>query len=138
MSQGFLPQVGMEGHWSWVVGHEHSADALGNAGVLVLATPMVLDLMEIASVQALLPGLPDDWISLGIHAELRHLQATPLGSRVHATSRVVQVDGPKVTFQVEVFDEWEKVAEGTHTRYCLPRLEFDRRVAAKKVRPKPI
>lgn len=127
----FAPPVGAEGTAEWTVGAEHLAEALGNPGVRVLATPMLLDLMEMAAHQAVTPFLPADWVTLGMTAQLEHLRPTPPGFRVRARAVITHVDRQRVAFSVEVYDDLELVGRGRHERFCLPRATFLERVQAK-------
>lgn len=128
----FSPQIGDVGEAEWIVGTEHLADALGNKDVRVLATPMLLDIMELASANALAKSLPDDWISLGVHAELHHFRATPEGLHVWARAIIIAIDRQKVQFAIEVRDDVELIGKATHTRFCLPRSEFSRMLESKR------
>ncbi len=128
----FSPQVGAQGVASWVVGPEHLADALGNDGVMVLATPMLLDLMEIAADRALSSALPKDWVTLGTLADFKHLKLTPLGFQVTARATVTAVDRQKIRFQIEVHDDLDLIGEGWHERFCLPKEDFLAMVQAKR------
>jgi fluoroacetyl-CoA thioesterase len=127
----FAPPVGAEGTAEWTVGPEHLAEALGNPGVRVLATPMLLDVMEMAAHHALLPFLPSDWVTLGLSVQLEHLKPTPPGFRVRARAVITEVDRQRVAFSVEVYDDLELVGRGRHERFCLPRATFLDRVRAK-------
>ncbi|PSR20843.1 MAG: thioesterase [Sulfobacillus acidophilus] len=128
----FQPQIGLIGTAHWTVGTQHLAEALGNPGVRVLATPMLLDLMEVAAHNALIEVLPNDWVSLGMSATLQHLRPTPVGFHVWAQATVVGVDRQKVDFEVTVYDDQELVGLAQHSRFCLPRVELERRIAAKQ------
>jgi predicted thioesterase len=55
--------------------------------------------------------------------EMKHLAATPLGMKVRAKAALLETDGKRCLFQVDVFDEVEKVAEGRHERFVVPNLE---------------
>jgi predicted thioesterase len=123
--------VGRVGEARWIVQLQHTADQLGNPGVLVLATPMVLDLMVMAAANALQPVLPSDWISVGIAADFEHFKPTPVGVAVTARASVVSVKGVEVEFAISVHDPLEEVARGRHRRFCLPRDTFTQRVAQK-------
>jgi predicted thioesterase len=132
-AQDFSPKIGDTGEAQWTVSPEHLAHALGNEGVRVLATPMLLDLMEIAANNALISALPPDWITLGIHADLRHLKVTPEGFNVTARAVITAVDRQKVQFRIDVHDDVELVGQGTHERFCMPRSEFLRMVEKKRL-----
>ncbi len=63
-------------------------------------------------------------ISLGTHIDLEHHKPVPVGFIVRTEVEVVLVDGPRLSFAVQVFDEQEAVAEGTHERYVMEREKF--------------
>jgi len=116
-------QVGLTGEVEQVVTQELTAEALGNTGVKVYATPYVVCLMENAAQAAMLPHLPPGAGTVGTLVEMKHLAATPLGMKVRAKATVVETDGKRCLFQVDVFDEVEKIAEGRHERFIVPNLE---------------
>jgi fluoroacetyl-CoA thioesterase len=101
-----------------------TAEKAGNPGVDVLATSVLVQLVENAAIHCLAPMLRDGQISLGTHVELEHRQPVPVGFIVRVEVEVVHVDGPRVGFAVRVFDEQELVAEGTHERYLIDRTKF--------------
>lgn len=100
-----------------------TADALGNQGVQVFATPFVINLMELTCNAAMKPHLPPGAVSVGTMVEMKHLAATPLGMKVRATATLLETDGKRCLFQIDVFDEVEKIAEGRHERYVVPNLD---------------
>jgi predicted thioesterase len=101
-----------------------TAEKAGNKGVDVLSTPMLLQLIEEAAVQCLVPMLAPDEISLGVYIDLTHLAPTPVGFIVRTEVEIIGVDGRRVNFAVAAFDEREKIAEGTHERYISDRARF--------------
>ena len=116
-------QVGLSGEVEEVVTERLTAEALGNKGVKVYATPYVICLMENAAQAAMLPHLPPGAGTVGTLVEMKHLAATPLGMKVRAKATVVETDGKRCLFQIDVFDEVEKIAEGRHERFIVPNLE---------------
>lgn len=68
---------------------------------------------------------------MGAHVDVRHLSPTPLGMRVTVRSELVAVDGRRLTFHVEAFDEAEKIGEGTHQRVIVKGARFQERASAK-------
>jgi predicted thioesterase len=67
---------------------------------------------------------------------MRHLAATPIGMTVRARAVLRETDGRRCLFDVEAWDEVEKIAEGRHERYLVPSLErFLARTATKAQRP---
>jgi predicted thioesterase len=107
---------------SLVVPPERTADAMGNRGVHVLATPFVIGLLENAAAAVLRPHLPPNGTSVGTMVEMRHLAATPVGMTVRARARLLEADGKRFLFAVEAWDDKEKIAEGRHERYVVADL----------------
>jgi fluoroacetyl-CoA thioesterase len=116
-------QVGLTAEVEEVVTKELTADALGNKGVMVYATPYVVCLMENAAQAAIVSQLPPGFGTVGTAVEMKHLAATPLGMKVRAKATLVETDGKRCLFQVDVFDEVEKIAEGRHERFLVPNIE---------------
>jgi predicted thioesterase len=108
---------------STTVSPDRTADAMGNRGVQVLATPFVIGLLEDAAGAVLKPHLPPGAATVGTMVEMRHLAATPVGMRVRATATLLETDGRRYLFSVEAWDEKEKIAEGRHERFVVPDLQ---------------
>src|SRR5882724_4319541 len=75
----------------------------------VYATPMMILHMEMASGSAIAAHLPEGFVSVGMDVNVRHLAATPVGRKVRAFSRVVQIDPKSVVFEVEAWDGDRKI-----------------------------
>jgi predicted thioesterase len=99
-----------------------TADAMGNRGVQVLATPFLIGLLENAAAGVLIPHLPPGASTVGTMVEMRHLAATPVGMTVRARATLLESDGRRFLFQVEAWDDKDKVAEGRHERAIVPNL----------------
>ena len=101
-----------------------TAEKAGNKGVDVLSTPQLVQLIEEAAMHCIAPILAPEQLSVGTHIDVEHRKPVPVGFIVRTEVEVVQVDGPRITFTVQVFDEQENVAEGTHERYVIDRSKF--------------
>lgn len=112
-------QPGATAEVSFIVSPERSADAMGNRGVHVFATPFVIGLLEDAADAVLRPHLPAGGGSVGTMVEMRHLAATPVGMKVRAQATLLETDGKRFLFAVEAWDEKEKIAEGRHERFVV-------------------
>jgi fluoroacetyl-CoA thioesterase len=122
---------GMAGSAEIVVGPEHTASFVGSGRIAVLATPVMINVIEAAALAAVEHLLPAGHQSLGIHLDVGHTAATPIGIRVTATAEVVAVEGRTITFKVEARDEFEPIGGGTHKRVVVSVARFDERVAHK-------
>ena len=123
--------VGSHGRHEVTVAHEHTAPHVGSGKVEVLATPVLVNLMEAAALHAAEHFLPAGHQSLGTRLEIRHVAATPVGMKVVATAEVVKVEGRLITFRVEARDEKELVGDGLHDRVVVNVERFDQRVQDK-------
>src|SRR6516164_10007171 len=92
---------GLKGTAQLVVGVEHTAPSIGSGKVPVLATPVMINLIEAAALSAVEHLLPAGHQSLGIHLDVRHFAATPIGMTVRATAELIAVEGRTLTFRVE-------------------------------------
>ena len=122
---------GLQGTAAITVGEEHTAPSIGSGKVRVLATPVMINRMEAASLNAIERLLPPGHQSLGTHLDVGHYAATPVGMGLRATAIVTRVDGRAVDFRVEAFDDKERVGDGTHTRVVVNVARFDARVQRK-------
>ncbi|HEV3186056.1 MAG TPA: thioesterase family protein [Xanthobacteraceae bacterium] len=123
--------VGLVGAAEIVVGDEHTAPFVGSGRVRVLATPVMINLMEAAALDAVEKLLPAGHQSLGIRLDVGHYAATPVGMRVRATAELVKIDGRTLDFRVEARDEKEAIGDGLHQRVVVNVERFDARVQRK-------
>lgn len=109
----------------------HSADTHGNPGVNVFTTPVLCEWSEEAAVLAVQDQLDAGMITLGTRIDLTHLAATPIGMRVKVTATLKEIDGRKLIFAVEGYDEKEKISECVHERFIVNKSRFLQKVAEK-------
>jgi len=121
----------MQGRAELVVGEEHTAPSIGSGKVRVLATPVMINLIEAAALAAIEHLLPAGYQSLGTHLDVRHVAATPVGMKAVATATVERVEGRLVTFSVEARDEVDLIGDGKHDRVVVNVAKFDERVRRK-------
>ena len=114
-----------------LVFEKDTAQSYGSGLVAVYATPALVGLMEGAAVRALQGCLPEGQTTVGGRIDVRHLAATPVGMRVRARAELVKVEGRKLTFRVEAWDEVEQIGEAIHERFIIDEEKFLSRVNAK-------
>lgn len=122
---------GLIGTAAITVGDEHTAPRVGSGLVRVLATPVMINLMEAAALDAIEALLPPGHQSLGTQLNVGHYAATPVGMGLRASAVVTRIDGRSIEFSVEAFDDKERVGDGTHTRVVVNVARFDQRVQRK-------
>lgn len=123
--------AGLSGTAELLVGEEHTAPSIGSGKVRVLATPVMINLIEAAALKAIEHLLQPGYQSLGTHLDVHHVAATPVGMRARATAEVTKVDGRTVTFNVAARDEKDLIGHGTHERVIVNVAKFDARVQKK-------
>src|ERR1700677_487833 len=119
---------GLTGTAEIIVGPEHTAPFVGSGRIAVLATPVMINVIEAAALAAIEHMLPAGHQSLGTHLDVSHTAATPVGLRVTASATVLGVEGRTVMFRVEARDEVEMIGGGTHQRVVVSVARFDERV----------
>jgi fluoroacetyl-CoA thioesterase len=122
---------GLTGHVEIVVGDEHTAPHVGSGRVHVLATPVMVNLMEAAALQAVEGLLPAGHQTVGIHLDITHIAATPVGMRVKAYAELTKVEKRTLTFSVHAEDEKERIGAGLHERIIINLERFDQRMQEK-------
>ncbi|MFQ3619726.1 MAG: thioesterase family protein [Spirochaetales bacterium] len=120
----FNLKLGLQGQATEKVSAENTAERYGSGGVAVYATPAMIGLMEKAALLAVDPLLPEGWATVGTHLDVKHLAATPIGMQVTAKAELKEMEGRRLVFSVQAFDEVEKIGEGTHERFLIQVAKF--------------
>lgn len=115
-------RVGLIGEAIATVTENDTALRVGSGAFKVFATPSLIALMEAAAVSAIAPHLDDEYASVGIAVNIRHVAATPIGERVIAMAEVSRINNKHLYLEVRAWDEQELIGLGTHERY-LVRIE---------------
>jgi predicted thioesterase len=118
------------------VTEDDTAERWGSGLVPVLGTPTLVAIMENAAVKALNGHLPPGQTSVGGRMDIRHLAPTPVGMDVTVRAELMEVKGRRLVFQVEAWDEVEKIGEATHERFVVDEQRFIAEADA-KVTPAP-
>ncbi len=126
--------VGAEGVAEMVVGTNDTAPRVGSGKIAVLATPVMVSLMEEAALAAVEAALPGGMQSLGTRLDVSHVAATPIGMRVRATARLVGIQKRRLVFEVRAEDETDLIGEGIHERVVVDAKAFEGRIAEKAAR----
>lgn len=115
----------MVGEVTATVTDADTAEALGSGDVAVLGTPRVIALLEAAAMVAVDPHLAEGQTTVGLHIELEHMLAEPVGAVVTAEARLADVDGRRLTFIVRMEDDQGRlVASGRVRRAVVERQRF--------------
>ncbi len=122
---------GLTGDSSETVTDDLTAANYQSGLVAAFATPALVGLMENAAYNATKPHVPAGQTTVGIEVSIKHLAATPPGMRVRAHAEVIKIEGRRIDYHVEAWDEVEKIGEGTHVRMIVDEDRFNERFKKK-------
>jgi len=125
-------EPGLTGEVEKRVAEDDTAARWGSGLVPVFGTPSLVGLMENAAVEALKGHLPAERTSVGGHMDVRHLAPTPVGMHVRARAELVEIDGQRLVFTIEAWDDAERIGEASHTRFVIEQQRFLERAESKR------
>ena len=102
---------------------------LGPEAPRMYSTPSMISLMEQTAIRVLTPHLDAGEQSVGTRISVSHFKATPIGQRVRAKAtltEIVDIGRPtkRYRFNVEAFNETDKIGEGSHERAIITVTQF--------------
>lgn len=115
-------KIGLKGRAENVVNESNTAKSMGSGSLEVYATPALVALMEAAAVNAL--NLEAGESSVGTALEIKHSAATPIGMKVWAEAELVEIDRRRLVFEINAYDEVEKIGSGRHERFMIQDERF--------------
>lgn len=117
-------KVGIKGRQEVMVTEDNSASALGSGLLEVFATPAMAALIEKTAWMSVDPYMNDGEGTVGTVLNIKHMAATPVGMTVWCESELIEVDGRRLVFHVDVYDGKGKVGEGEHERFVINNEKF--------------
>lgn len=124
-------ETGIKGHVEDVVREEATAGHIGSGTVKVLATPMMIALMERTSRLSVKPYLEEGQETVGTHVNVSHVSATPVGMKIWCDTELVEIDRRRLVFKVAAFDEKGLIGEGLHERFIINEAKFTTKAGGK-------
>lgn len=124
--------IGLTGQAEMMVTEDKTAQAIGSGTLPVFATPMMLSLIEQSAWQSVSPYLEEGQSTVGTLLQVSHDSATPVGMNVTAKTKVTQVNGRKITFSAEVYDDTGLIGKGIHERFIVSDEKFTAKAYSKK------
>ena len=125
-------KVGIKGKYTITVDEAKLASSVGSGLIPVFATPYMIAIMECAASTSVAEAVGEGNVTVGTKLDVSHLAATPCGMEVYAESELIAIDGRKLVFKVEAYDEVEKIGEGIHERFIVGAEKFVAKCNTKK------
>ncbi len=116
--------VGISHEMTRNVTDENTAASLGSGLLDVFATPAMVALMEETCMKSVQAELDEGYGTVGTGLTIHHVSATPVGMTVRCARKLVEVDGRKLVFDVQAFDEAGLIGQGTHERFIIESEKF--------------
>lgn len=125
-------EIGIKGRAEAVVDDSRTAITAGSGALPVFATPCMVALMEQAAWTSLTPYLDESEGTVGIQMDVSHSAATPVGMKVWAESILTEIEGKKLTFTIQAFDEAGTIGTASHQRFVINNEKFLARTNSKR------
>jgi len=120
----FNLELGLSYEFEMTVEPSHAASTFGSGGVDVLATPYLIANMEIASFHAVESKLEEGFTTVGTKVNIEHIAATPIGMKATFKVKLIEINKARLLFEVEAYDEKDKIGSGTHERCIINKEKF--------------
>lgn len=117
-------KTGVKGHQELVVTQELTAKNMGSGVMDVFATPAMLALMEKTAFTSVAEYLNEGFGSVGTKVDIEHVASSPVGMKITCDSELIEVEGRKLVFKVEAYDEKGLIGKGTHERFIVENKKF--------------
>lgn len=124
-------QTGTKNTLERKVTEELSALSMGSGTLRVFATPAMITLIEETCWRSVTQQLEEGQGTVGTLLNVKHLAPTPLGMTVKCESELIEVDGRRIVFSVNVYDETGLVGSGTHERFIINESKFQAKANSK-------
>lgn len=117
-------KTGIKGHQELVVTQELTAKNMGSGVMDVFATPAMLALMEKTAFTSVAEYLNEGCGSVGTKVDIEHVASSPVGMKITCDSELIEIEGRKLVFKVEAYDEKGLIGKGIHERFIVENKKF--------------
>lgn len=124
-------KVGIKNREEIIVTKEITAKKLGSGALDVYGTPAMILLIEETALKSVAEILDEGEGTVGTELNIKHISATPVGMKVVCETELIEVDGRRLLFRADVYDECGKIGEGTHERFIVDNKKFQAKTEAK-------
>ncbi|HEY8892869.1 MAG TPA: hotdog domain-containing protein [Clostridium sp.] len=108
----------------YIVNPEDTADFIGNIGVITLSTPSMVRYIEATATHLVIPNIPKNYRPVGTKINIEHINPTPVNMKVTVNATLIAIEGRKLRYNVEVFNEKCKIGFGTYEQHVINLGDF--------------
>ena len=124
-------EKGIKGVMERMVTEGTTAKAMGSGELAVYATPAMIALMEETAYTCVSAELEEGAGSVGTLMNVKHVAASPVGMKITCKTELIEVDGRRLVFHVEAYDDKGLIGEGTHERFIIQNEKFQQKADSK-------
>ncbi|MGY0373722.1 thioesterase family protein [Clostridium sp. JNZ J1-5] len=124
MNLNTLLKVGETFVNEYIVKPENTADSIGNKGVIVLSTPSMIGFMEDTATRVVIDNIPENYRPVGTKIDVEHINSTPINMKVTIKATLIAIEGKKLRYNVEAFNEKCKIGFGTYEQHVISLGNF--------------
>ncbi|MEA4827979.1 MAG: dihydrolipoamide acyltransferase [Clostridium sp.] len=124
MNLNTLLKVGETFVNEYIVKSENTADSIGNKGVIVLSTPSMIGFMEDTATRVVIDNIPENYRPVGTKIDVEHINSTPINMKVTIKATLIAIEGKKLRYNVEAFNEKCKIGFGTYEQHVISLGNF--------------
>ena len=129
-------EVGICGQKEITVTEELTAKTFKSGALNVYATPAMISLMEDVAFTSVAEYLNEGCGSVGTKVDIEHVASSPVGMKITCDSELIEVEGRKLVFKVEAYDEKGLIGKGTHERFIVENKKFQEKTDNKLAKSK--
>ena len=122
-------EAGIKNEKSLIVTEDLTASKVGSGLLRVYATPSMIALMENTGAESVQSYLAEGEGTVGVAVDIKHISATPVGMTVRCESLLKEVNGKKLVFEVNAYDEKGLIGTGIHKRAVINNETFMARLS---------
>lgn len=126
-------EIGIRNSLETKVAADNTAAAIGSGTLAVFATPAMTALIEETAWRNVAACLADGQTTVGTKLDISHVSPTPVGMNVRCETELVGIDGRRLTFKVDVYDERGLIGTGTHERFIVMSEKFQAKADGKRL-----
>ena len=105
---------------------------MGSGTLSVFSTPSMVALIEETAWRSVAPYLEEGQSTVGTKLDIEHVSPTPVGMAVKCETELTEVDGRRLKFNANVYDETGLIGTGTHERFIVNSAKFQSKANSKK------